>query len=202
MAARPHAESDTDAIRAVARKLVDLDEKDTASLVELYEQLRGEKPRSWHRSHLLKVLAYDVQEQAFGGLSRRARRRIRELGAQAPPAWRDRVARAGMGSAPTAVASATQQPPPAAPALSVSQTIDTADPRTSGTQGNRDARLPPSGTVIVRVYKRREHRVLVRDDSFEYDGQVFTSISAVAREITGKQVNGFYFFQLVAAHAT
>jgi hypothetical protein len=196
MAARPHAESDTDAIRAVARKLVDLDEKDTASLVEMYEQLRGEKPRSWHRSHLLKALAYDVQEQAFGGLSRRARRRIRELGAQAPPAWRDRVARAGMGPASTAAASPTQQPAATAPAFSVSRTIDVTDPRTTGVQGNRDARLPPSGTVITRVYKRREHRVLVRDDCFEYDGQAFTSISAVAREITGKQVNGFYFFQL------
>ena len=31
---------------------------------------------------------------------------------------------------------------------------------------------------------------------FEYEGQVYKSLSAVARSVTGQRVNGFAFFRL------
>ena len=33
-------------------------------------------------------------------------------------------------------------------------------------------------------------------DGFEFEGEVFGSLSAVARKITGQHMNGFHFFRL------
>jgi Protein of unknown function (DUF2924) len=38
--------------------------------------------------------------------------------------------------------------------------------------------------------------VRVLDDGFEYDGRRFSSLSAIAKEITGTKWNGFLFFGL------
>jgi hypothetical protein len=54
------------------------------------------------------------------------------------------------------------------------------------------------GTVLVREYGEREHRVTALADSgFEYEGRRFKSLSAVARHITGSQWSGPVFFGLV-----
>ena len=52
------------------------------------------------------------------------------------------------------------------------------------------------GEVLARVYRGNAHRVTVLDDGFEYRGKSFTSLSRVAREITGTQWNGLVFFGL------
>ena len=57
-------------------------------------------------------------------------------------------------------------------------------------------RTPPPGSVITREYKGQEITVTVLDDGFEYDGQVFRSLSAVAKAITGTAWNGYTFFRL------
>ena len=59
-----------------------------------------------------------------------------------------------------------------------------------------DARLPRPGTAIVRKYKGRQVRVLVLADGFEFDGEHYGSLSAVAKAITGTHCNGFRFFKL------
>ncbi len=57
-------------------------------------------------------------------------------------------------------------------------------------------RLMP-GTVLARTYDDREHRVLVRGPSdFDYLGQRFKSLSAIARHITGTHWSGPLFFGL------
>jgi hypothetical protein len=57
-------------------------------------------------------------------------------------------------------------------------------------------RLLP-GTVLTRVYDDIEHRVLVRGmRDFEYRDQRFTSLTAVAKAITGSQWSGPLFFGL------
>jgi len=54
------------------------------------------------------------------------------------------------------------------------------------------------GTVLVREYDDHEHRVLaIADGGFEYNGQQFKSLSAVARQIVGCQVSGPAFFGIV-----
>jgi hypothetical protein len=60
----------------------------------------------------------------------------------------------------------------------------------------RDARLPMPGCLIVKDYKGNTIVVKVLDSGFEYDGRRFTSLSAIAGEITGTRWNGFLFFGL------
>jgi hypothetical protein len=41
-----------------------------------------------------------------------------------------------------------------------------------------------------------EHRVAVRDETCEYQGRPYKSLSAIARAITGTRWNGWVFFAL------
>jgi len=59
-----------------------------------------------------------------------------------------------------------------------------------------DPRLPPKGSVIKKVHDGKEYEVTVLDDGFDYQGEHYRSLSAVAKEITGTSWNGFLFFGL------
>jgi hypothetical protein len=59
-----------------------------------------------------------------------------------------------------------------------------------------DSRLPMPGSVIVKKHKSRNIIVRVLDNGFEFDGRRFSSLSAVAHDITGTKWNGFVFFGL------
>ena len=61
----------------------------------------------------------------------------------------------------------------------------------------REARLPVAGTVLRRVYRDRIVVVQVLSDGFEYEGQHYGSLSAVARAATGTRWNGLLFFGLI-----
>jgi Protein of unknown function (DUF2924) len=60
-----------------------------------------------------------------------------------------------------------------------------------------DARLPIAGTLLVKDFKDGTIVVRVLDEGFEYDGRRFTSLSAIAKEITGTTWNGYRFFGLL-----
>lgn len=55
-----------------------------------------------------------------------------------------------------------------------------------------------AGTVLVREWDRREHRVMVMANGFAWNGQSFDSLSKVAFAITGTKWNGPRFFGLRA----
>jgi len=55
----------------------------------------------------------------------------------------------------------------------------------------RDPRLPPVGTVIRREHDGVVHDIRVLADGFDYAGRHYTSLSSIAREITGTTWNGF-----------
>jgi hypothetical protein len=55
----------------------------------------------------------------------------------------------------------------------------------------RDPRLPPVGTVIHREHDGVVHEIRVLKDGFEYQGRHYTSLSTIAREVTGTSWNGF-----------
>ena len=59
-----------------------------------------------------------------------------------------------------------------------------------------DRRLPPPGTIITREYKGQSLQVRVLPNGFDYDGEVFRSLSAVAKTITGQHCSGYLFFRL------
>jgi len=68
--------------------------------------------------------------------------------------------------------------------------------KAKGTKVAKGQRVPPPGSVITRDYKGHQIAVTVLDDGFEYDGQVYRSLSAIARQATGTSWNGYTFFHL------
>ncbi len=56
--------------------------------------------------------------------------------------------------------------------------------------------LPPPGTVITRPYKGATLQVRVLETGFEFEGEVYKSLSAVAKKVTGSHCNGLAFFRL------
>lgn len=52
------------------------------------------------------------------------------------------------------------------------------------------------GTRLVRTWKGQRHSVIVKENGFDYQGRVFTSLSEVAATITGTRWNGWVFFGL------
>ena len=53
-----------------------------------------------------------------------------------------------------------------------------------------------AGTVLVREWRGVTHRVLVLDSGFEHEGKRFSSLSEVARAISGTRWSGPRFFGL------
>lgn len=60
----------------------------------------------------------------------------------------------------------------------------------------RDQRLPIPGTIITKEYKGIALEVKVLEKGFEYNGKVYKSLTAIAKEITGCHWNGFLFFNM------
>ena len=59
-----------------------------------------------------------------------------------------------------------------------------------------DDRLPRPGTILTRRYKGRDLQVEVLEHGFAFDGQVYRSLSAVAKAVTGSHCSGHFFFRL------
>jgi hypothetical protein len=62
--------------------------------------------------------------------------------------------------------------------------------------GSTVARGLTPGTRLLREWQGRTHHVTVVSDGFEYDEQVWPSLSAIARSITGTRWSGPLFFGL------
>ena len=139
-------------------------------LRDRYAEVFGEAARSFNKQHLVKRIAWRLQAMHEGDLSERARRRARELANDADLRIR----------------------PPAAPV----EASDNGTTVTSPFRVEADDRLPMAGTLLKRQYKGRTVQVRVLPQGFEFDGEVFRSLSAVARKITGAHWNGFHFFGL------
>ena len=61
-----------------------------------------------------------------------------------------------------------------------------------------DRRLPMPGTVLQREYHGQTVTVTVLDAGFEYAGQVYRSLTAVAKAVTGSHWNGYLFWGLTS----
>jgi len=53
-----------------------------------------------------------------------------------------------------------------------------------------------SGTSLIREWQGQTHRVRVTDQGYEYSGKAFSSLSQIARQITGTRWSGPLFFGL------
>ncbi len=151
-----------------------LENMTVGELIARYAEVFGEPSRSRNRQHLVRSIAWRIQELALGGLSSETLAKIATLGSEAPRPWRRRLLDAGPRQlhAPQRKSEPPRSPPKP-----------------------RDPRLPPVCTVLRRVYRGETHEVVVRDSDFEYRGKAYASLSAIARVITGTNWNGFTFFR-------
>ncbi len=62
--------------------------------------------------------------------------------------------------------------------------------------------LPPEGSCIRRIYKGREIVVTVLRGGIEFEGRMYSSLSAAAKAITGSSWNGRLFFGLAQRRQT
>ena len=122
------------------------------------------------------------------GLSRAEIERANAAGPGAVATLIRAAAKGGKAKAPAKAKPASPAPSPAAPAK-------------VGTPRPRDPRLPKAGTVLTRVFNSKEIKVEVLDAGFRYDGDVWRSLSAIARKVSGTSWNGFLFFNLLSRAA-
>jgi hypothetical protein len=141
-----------------------------AELRTRYAELFGETTRSRHRQSLIRRIVWRLQALAEGDLSERARRRAEEL--------------ANDADLRLSVPKPKTLPPP----IPSPHSAKCPAPPSNG--------LPAPGTILTRLYKGRLLEVTVLADGFAYGGERFATLSAVAKQITGSQWNGFHFFGL------
>jgi hypothetical protein len=151
----------------IVQELADLRRMSVSELRARFAQLFGETTRTGNKTWLIKRIAWRLQALEEGDLSERARRRAAELACDADLRL--------------------SAPPP----IRRQRTVRLA-PMTE----SQDSRLPMTGSVLTRTYKGESHHVKVLAKGFEFENQIYRSLSAVAKAITGTHCNGFLFFGL------
>jgi hypothetical protein len=154
----------------VAKEVAAMERMSVDQLRAKYAEVFGEPTNGRHKEWLIKRIAWRMQANVEGDLSERARRRAMELANDADL---------------RTMAPRQRRPAPDA----VERTKTVAAKFRAG-----DELLP--GTVIKREYKGQSVRVTVLADGFEYLGERYKSLTAVAKAVTGKHWNGFHFFGL------
>jgi Protein of unknown function (DUF2924) len=156
----------------LAQELAALPRLTVAALRGRYAQVFGEATRVGNKAWLVKRIAWRLQTLAEGDLSERARRRAAELANDAD---------------------LRLSPPRSTPTLPVAP----ADNRRARLPSKRPDRLPPAGTILTRPYKGTSVHVRVLEHGFVYEGTIYSSLSAVAKAITGSHCSGRLFFRLL-----
>ena len=157
----------------MAKQLATLESMSMADLKRKYAELFDDETRARNRTWLVRRIAWRLQANAYGGLSDRARQRAAELANESDLRL----------TPPKVKPDRRTTQPGGATAVSTVQ----FDPET---------RLPLAGTILVREYKGKKLQVRVLESGFEFEGEVYRSLSAVAKKITGSHCNGYLFFHL------
>ena len=156
----------------IEREMAALQRLGAGQLRQRYAELFGETTNANNKAWLIKRIAWRLQALAEGDLSDRARQRAAELACDAD----------------------LRLNPPRE--MAVEPCADEARSRTRTLDYERDARLPPRGTILTREYKGRQLQVQVLHHGLEFEGQVYKSLSAVAKAITGSHCNGHLFSRM------
>ena len=151
----------------ISREITAMRKMTVSELRMKYAEAFGESTKSRHKEFLIRHIIWRLQANQEGALSERARQRAEELAAESDVRLTAPRTKAVPG--PTKVA-----------AIQISS----------------DDRLPMPGAIITRRYKGQLIEVRVLPHGFEYGGDVYRSLSAVARKVTGTHWNGYHFFRL------
>ena len=154
----------------IAHDLAALQRLSVSQLQTRHAELFGETTTARHKTWLVRRLAWRLQALAEGDLSERARHRAAQLA-------RDADLRLRPPKTTTTAATHHDGQPPVG-------------------RGSANHRLPPPGTILTRPYKGQILQVQVLEHGFAFNGQVYRSLSAVAKAITGAHYNGYLFFRL------
>lgn len=139
----------------IAKELAALERMTVGELHNRYAEVFGEQARSRHKHYLIRRIAWRIQANAEGGLSERALRRAEEL---------------------ADIRDVRVTPPRATPSPRTGRPAPAA-------RAPLDRRLPAVGTAITRVYQGQTVSVTVLADGFEYAGERYRSLTAVAKAI-------------------
>jgi len=145
-----------------------LNAKNLEELQAQFAELFGKKTDSVNEVFLRRKIAYRLQEQELGGLSKKAKTRIAELIEKFDP-----------------VNNKALRPK-----------VMTAGKELKSIPSMRDKRLPIPGTIIRKKYKGQDIEVRVLEKGFEYNGNRYRSLTGIALEITGSHWNGYSFFSI------
>jgi hypothetical protein len=122
------------------------------ALCELWRQLfKTDPPDELRKELMIQFLAYRIQEEEFGGLSKATYCRVKDL----------------------------------------SSTLEA-----HSNQSVSPRRTIKPGTRLIRQWKDQVHVVNVEEESYEYRGGRYESLSEIARLITGTRWSGPLFFGL------
>lgn len=137
---------------AVSELLQALPGMDKSALCKKWQELFYKPaPKHLRKEFMVRILAYKIQENAFGGLSTTTRRRLRQI------------------------------------AISLEN-------------GNNKLKVDQHpirpGTRLIREWRGKTHTVSVAETGFEFQGKRYSSLSEIARLITGTRWSGPLFFGL------
>jgi hypothetical protein len=166
----------------LARDIAALPTLSVAQLRSRYAEVFGEATNAANKAWLVKRIAWRLQASAEGDLSERARQRAALLANDAD----------------------LRLSPPKSAILDVPEGAAPASSGSAPEPGHRvpDRRLPLPGAILTRPYKGQQLQVTVLQNGFAYQGNVFASLSAVAKAITGSHCNGYLFFRLAKTENT
>jgi len=163
--------TETNTSTAVREQIEALRHMTVGQLKDRYRDVFGESSRSNHKQFLFRRIAWRIQANAWGGLSERARRRALEIANDSDLRIR-------------------------APKNFLKEDLDETRTIEAHVAPTEDPRLPIAGADLVRRYRGKDIVVRVREDGFEYSGQLYRSLSTAVRAATGTPWNGFAFFGL------
>jgi hypothetical protein len=134
----------------IETKLASLPAMNKGELLKIWREcFKHNQPQHLRKELIVPILAYRIQEMAYGGLSDKVRKKLREI----------------------------------------AQSIESEK-----TSRRKPASKLHIGTRLVRSWNGSLHEVSVLQEGFEYRGQVYGSLSTIAREITGTRWSGPLFF--------
>ncbi len=154
---------------SIGKETAHLKRMTVADLRQRYAEVFGENTTSRHKQFLIRRILWRLQANQEGDLPERARQRARELAADSD---------------------VRLTPPKTMPSAPGGETS------VSTIQISQDDRLPMPGAIITRRYKGETIEVRILRHGFEYEGEVYRTLSAVAKKVTGTHWNGYHFFKL------
>lgn len=142
-------------------------------LREKFGEVLGYASKSRNRQFLLRKITWGIQAREWGDICPAARKRAHDLADLRH--LRVRMPRdAEMGL------------PDADGTLVVRKKLKLS----------RDPRIPMPGCLLTKDWDKKRIEVRVLEGGFEFEDRRYRSLSAIAREITGTNWNGFLFFGL------